>query len=52
MRDEASVDHTTEEIVLDALRIAKEDSKGPFFLVCFQRSITIKLHSQSGQINT
>lgn len=32
VRDEASVDHTTEEIVLDALRIAKEDSKGPFFL--------------------
>lgn len=32
VRDEASVDHTTEEIVLDALRIAKDDSKGPFFL--------------------
>ncbi|XP_062595859.1 telomerase protein component 1-like [Saccostrea cucullata] len=33
VRDEASVDHTTEEIVLDAVRTAREDSKGPFFLV-------------------
>lgn len=41
VRDEASVDHTTEEIVLDALRIAKEDSKGPFFLVCFRDQLEL-----------
>lgn len=46
VRDEASVDHTTEEIVLDALRIAKEDSKGPFFLVCFQRSVILLAYTK------